>query len=154
VVVVDDNTEIQDLLAMVLEQRGYEVVCFSDGIQAIEGIPMHKPDVILLDIIMPGKDGLEVCDFLKTDPELKSIPVFLMTSATSGSDLADGFWKIGTLADAFFSKPFNPLAVAAYVDNRVLGTALPPELNRHQRGGGAARIPGGVVISTQPAKVK
>ena len=140
VVIADDAQEILDLLSMVLEQRGYTVYVFTDGASALAQIPEISPDLVILDIIMPGADGLVICEAVKSSPATKSIPVFLMTSATAGSEVSDGFWKIGTRADAFFSKPFNPLEVAAYVDKFVMGTELPADLARRQTGGGAARV--------------
>lgn len=140
VVIADDAPEILDLLCLVLEQRGYQVFPFNDGDSALARIPEIKPDLVILDILMPGTDGLVVCETVKGNPDLSHIPVFLMTSATAGSEVADGFWKIGTQADAFFSKPFNPLEVAAYVDKFVMGVALPEGLSSRNGGGGAARI--------------
>ncbi len=140
VVIADDAQEILDLLCLVLEQRGYQVFPFTDGAVARARIPEIQPDLIILDILMPGADGLEVCDSVKANPELSRIPVFLMTSATAGSEVADGFWKIGTRADAFFSKPFNPIEVAAYADKFVMGVELPEGLSSRSTGGGAARV--------------
>jgi CheY-like chemotaxis protein len=140
VVIADDAQEILDLLCLVLEQRGYQVFPFTDGGVALAHIPEIHPDLVILDILMPGADGLEVCDAVKANPTLNHIPVFLMTSATTGSEVADGFWKIGTRADAFFSKPFNPLEVAAYADKFVMGVDLPAGITLRSTGGGAARI--------------
>lgn len=141
VVIADDAPEVVDLMTLVLEQRGYEVLSFSNGRDAWRNIPGIKPDVILLDILMPGMDGLEVCDSVKNDPDLSKTPVILMTSVTAGSEIADGLWKIGTQADAFFSKPFNPLEVAAHVDKFVFGIPIPAEVSRQSTSGsGAARV--------------
>lgn len=140
IVIADDAQEILDLLCLVLEQRGYQVYPFTDGAMALGRIPEIQPDLIILDILMPGADGLEVCDAIKAHPALSRIPVFLMTSATAGSEVADGFWKIGTRADAFFSKPFNPMEIAAYVDKFVMGIELPAGLASKSAGGGAARV--------------
>ena len=140
VVVADDAQEILDLLCLVLEQRGYQVFPFTDGAIALGRIPEIVPDLVILDILMPGADGLEVCDAVKKNPALSHIPVFLMTSATAGSEVADGFWKIGTCADAFFSKPFNPMEVAAYADKFVMGVELPAGLSSRASGGGAVRV--------------
>lgn len=140
VVIADDAPEVLDLMTLVLEQRGYEVIGYNNGQDAWRNLPVVKPDLVLLDILMPGMDGLEVCDSIKTHPELGETPVILMTSITAGSEMADGFWKIGTRADAFFSKPFNPLEIAAHVDRFIFGTELPPELQRSGGGGGAARV--------------
>ncbi|MCG3196975.1 MAG: response regulator [Candidatus Omnitrophica bacterium] len=140
VVIADDAPEVVDLMTIVLEQRGYEVISFNNGRDAWTRIPEIQPHAVLLDILMPGMDGLEVCSSIKADPELAKTPVILMTSVTAGSEIADGLWKIGTDADAFFSKPFNPLEIAAHVDRFIFGTEIPPELNRGGGGGAAARV--------------
>lgn len=137
--VVDDAVEILDLMALVLEKRGYEVWCFKNGRDAWEKIQASRPDLILADILMPGMDGLELCDLVKSDVRFTSIPLILMTSATADSDISDGFWRIGTRANGFFSKPFNPLEVASMVDHLVLGIALPREIISRP-GGGAVRV--------------
>lgn len=141
ILVVDDAVEILDLMALVLEKRGYEVWCSENGKDAWEKIQASTPDLILADILMPGMDGLELCDLVKSDSRFSAIPFILMTSATADSDISDGFWRIGTRADGFFSKPFNPLEVAAMVDHLVLGIALPKEIfDISNPGGGAARV--------------
>jgi DNA-binding response OmpR family regulator len=110
-----------------------------NGARAWDPIPQIKPDLVLLDIIMPGMNGMELCSAIKADPSLKNTPVILITSATQGSDVADGFWKIGTDSDDFLSKPFNPHELAARIDHLLFQTPLPPEL-RHGGGGGAERV--------------
>ncbi|MCA9416564.1 MAG: response regulator, partial [Candidatus Omnitrophica bacterium] len=99
VLIADDAPEIVEMLHLVLERRGYQVVGFDNGKKAVEAIPEEKPDIILLDIIMPGMTGLDVCEKVKNDPATKDIPVILITSATEGTDLDDGFWNIGTQSD-------------------------------------------------------
>ncbi|MCA9429215.1 MAG: response regulator, partial [Candidatus Omnitrophica bacterium] len=135
VLIADDAPEIVEMLHLVLERRGYQVVGFDNGKKAVEAIPEEKPDIILLDIIMPGMTGLDVCEKVKNDPATKDIPVILITSATEGTDLDDGFWNIGTQSDDFLSKPFNPAELAARVDQLVLGTPLPPEFVKRTRSG-------------------
>lgn len=138
IVIADDAPEIVELVSMVLEKRGFEVLSFSNGKKAWEALPEIHPDLVLLDIIMPGMNGLEVCEAIKADFALKEIPVIMITSATNDSEVADGFWKIGTEADDFLSKPFNPMELAARVDRLVFGTPLPAELSGG--GGGAQRV--------------
>ena len=138
VVIADDAPEIVELVSMVLERVGFEIVSFGNGQRALEAIREIRPDLVLLDIIMPGMNGIDVCSALKDDPALKHIPVIMITSATNGSEVADGFWRIGSGADDFLSKPFNPHELAARVDHFVFGVPLPPELSG--RGGGAVRV--------------
>jgi DNA-binding response OmpR family regulator len=84
-------------------------------------------------------DGLQVCNAIKSDTALASIPIMLITSATADSEVADGFWKIGTNADDFLSKPFNPFELAARVDRLVLGIDIPVDI-RSMRMDGATRV--------------
>ena len=127
------------MVEMVLERRGFEVVSFYNGAKAWEALPGLKPDLVLLDIIMPGMNGMELCSAIKADANLKDTPVILITSATQGSDVADGFWKIGTDSDDFLSKPFNPHELAARIDHLLFQAPLPPDLRRGG-GGGAERV--------------
>ncbi len=135
VLLADDAPEIVEMIHLVLERRGYEVVSFDNGKQALDAVPSEQPDIVLLDIIMPGMTGLDVCEKIKNDPTTKDIPVVLITSATDGTDLDDGFWNIGTQSDDFLSKPFNPAELAARVDLLVLGTPLPDEFVKRTRSG-------------------
>lgn len=133
ILVADDAPEIVETIHLVLERRGYTVVSFGNGRHALDAIPSENPDLILLDIIMPGMTGLDVCERIKSDPSTARIPIILITSATEGTDLDDGFWKLGAPSDDFLSKPFNPAELAARVDHLVLGDPLPPEFLQRNR---------------------
>ena len=139
IVLADDSREIVEMVEMVLERRGFEVFSFHNGAQAWEAIPDIQPDLILLDIIMPGMNGMDLCSAIKADEALKDIPVILITSATQGSEVADGFWKMGTESDDFLSKPFNPHELAARIDHLLFQAPLPEEFGRGG-GGGAERV--------------
>ena len=138
IVIADDAPEVVEMVEMVLERRGFEVISFYNGAKAWEALPDLKPDLILLDIIMPGMNGLELCGLIKSDEDLKDTPVILITSATQGSEVADGIWKIGTESDDFLSKPFNPHELAARIDYLLFQTPLPDDLKGG--GGGAQRV--------------
>jgi len=136
VLVADDAAEIVEMIHLVLERRGYEVVSYNNGKHALDAVANENPDIVLLDIIMPGMTGLDVCEKIKSQKETQNLPVILITSATEGTDLDDGFWNIGTQSDDFLSKPFNPSELAARVDHLVLGLPLPPEFTTRTRSGG------------------
>jgi DNA-binding response OmpR family regulator len=138
IVIADDAPEVVEMVKLVLERTGYEIIAFDNGRVALEAIPEIGPDLVLLDIIMPGMNGMEVCQAMKADPKLANIPVIMITSATQGSEVADGFWRIGAGSDDFLSKPFNPMELSARVDHLIFGTPLPPEIV-HKGGGGADR---------------
>ena len=84
VLVVDDRYDNVRLLAYELMDHGFDVVTAFSGAQALDAARTARPDVVLLDIMMPGMDGVEVCRHLKSDPDLRSIPV-IMVSARDGS---------------------------------------------------------------------
>ena len=140
IVLADDAPEVVDLVRMVLEQRGYEILSYSNGLAAWDKIQDNEPELIILDILMPGMNGLELCAAIKSSETLSNIPVVMITSATDNSEVPDGFWSIGTESDDFLSKPFNPLELAARVDSLVFGTALPAEFQSRGGGGGAQRV--------------
>ena len=80
ILVIDDDPDFVEATKLVLESKPYEVLTAVDGNDGLRKVKEEKPDVILLDIIMPTKDGFVVCDQLKKDPELSKIPVIMLTS--------------------------------------------------------------------------
>ncbi|MFH1311879.1 MAG: response regulator [Candidatus Eisenbacteria bacterium] len=105
VLVVDDEEYIQHILNFSFGAEGYEVVTAADGEEAIAKARNEKPDIIVLDIMMPKMDGYEACRKLKADPKTKDIPVILLTA--KGRDVDR---KLGTEAgaDDYVVKPFSP----------------------------------------------
>jgi len=113
VLVVDDDRVIQQLLEVNLELEGYEVVATAaDGKEALEKIAELKPDLVILDIMMPKMDGLEVCRRLRADPELAGIPVILLSARAQDMDIREGL-EIG--ASAYLTKPFDPVELLEVV---------------------------------------
>jgi two-component system chemotaxis response regulator CheY len=112
VLVVDDAHEIVELLAAELGQRGHEVSAARDGCQALEMAAADRPDVILLDVRMPGMDGIEVCRHLKADDDLRMVPIILVTANDRDADLVDG---LDAGADDYVVKPFNSHVLAARI---------------------------------------
>lgn len=110
ILVADDAPDILDLLARLLRIDGYEVLTARDGSQAVELASAHQPDAILLDVMMPGMDGIEVCRRLKADPRLRSIPVILVTAKSADDDVVVGL-DVG--ADDYVTKPFRKEILAA-----------------------------------------
>ena len=116
VVVVDDEPDILNLTKLVLEKRGYQVICTSSGDEALRKIETEMPDVVLLDVVMPGKSGLEVCKTLKADPKMKLIPVVMFT--VLGRDI-DRKMILDCGADSHFTKPFTPDALAKEISEQI-----------------------------------
>ena len=112
VLIVDDVPDNVELLACALEDEGYEVVKAYNGIEAIEVARSTEPDVIVLDIRMPGIDGIEVCRRLKADPELRPIPVIMVSALAEDTDLRKGL-EAG--AQDYIIKPYNVLVALAQV---------------------------------------
>jgi putative two-component system response regulator len=104
ILVADDNESNRELLSSLLGQEGYRVISVSDGRQALEQVSSNSIDVALLDVVMPGKSGFEVCQAIKYNTETRLIPVVLLTSLTGDDDRIRG---IMCGADDFLSKPVN-----------------------------------------------
>lgn len=105
VVVADDNRNIRTVIKMSLESLGYKVLEAANGLEALEIIGNSRPDIVVLDVMMPKIDGYEVCFRLKKSPELRDIPVVMLTAKTNKEDKFLGR-EVG--ADRYLSKPFDP----------------------------------------------
>lgn len=84
ILIADDNDDLRSLLAYQLQARGYQIVMASDGVQAVEKARAEKPDIVLLDVIMPLMDGAEAGAVLRDDPALQYIPVIFLTALVEG----------------------------------------------------------------------
>jgi len=104
IMVVDDNTDILTVVRSILEKRGCEVQCATDGIEVFLRLEEKKPDLIVLDIILPQMDGFEVLKRLKEDPETSDIPVIVLTARGQYRDVLQAY-ELGT--DYYISKPFT-----------------------------------------------
>lgn len=109
ILVADDDSNICDLLKIYLENEGYEVVTAGDGVKAISSFKIYEPDLILLDIMMPRKDGWQVCREIR---EISSKPIIMVTARGEVFDKVLGL-ELG--ADDFITKPFDTKEVAARV---------------------------------------
>ena len=109
VLVADDEPQITKLVAMTLTEEGFRVVTARDGEEAIDRVTSLRPDVVLLDIIMPGMSGIEVMNHLR---EYHPVPIILLTARTSKADVATG---LDAGADDYISKPLHPRELAARV---------------------------------------
>jgi DNA-binding response OmpR family regulator len=112
VLVAEDDSDIRDLLVFKLTRDGFDVVAVGDGNSALEAISGHRPDLVILDVMMPGMSGLEVCRRLRAEPATRSLPVILLTARAQESDVDRGF-DIG--ADEYVTKPFSPRALLSRV---------------------------------------
>ena len=104
VLIVDDSPAEVRLMHGVLEREGYRLVDLHDSMRVEETIAFEQPHVILLDVVMPGKNGFQVCRELKGHDQYKTIPVILVTSRDTASDK---FWGEQQGADGYVTKPFT-----------------------------------------------
>lgn len=114
VLIVDDNANNVRLLSEILEDEGYEVFSIDNGLPVIDTTEVIKPDIILLDIMMPYMDGFQVCQLLKTHPELKEIPVIMVTAKTEGADIKRAL-ELGSFD--YIKKPFDEIEVIARIQS-------------------------------------
>lgn len=116
ILVVDDNKWNVKLLQQILQDEQYEVYILESGSDVLEKSKFIKPDAILLDIMMPGIDGFEVCRLLKEEPETKDIPVIMVTAKTDGQDLKKAF-NLG--AFDYIKKPIDELEVISRLNSAI-----------------------------------
>ncbi len=104
IMVVDDEPELVTVVCLMLENKGFNVMCAYSGQQVFADLEEQKPDLIILDVMMPEMDGLEVLRRLKSAPETSSIPVMMLTARDQPEDILRGY-KTG--ADFYIPKPFT-----------------------------------------------
>jgi len=114
----DDDPGMRALVVINLEAEGFAVTTACDGNTALEEVERVHPDLIVLDVMMPGRDGLEVLEELRNSPAAAGIPVVLLTAKATDADVWEG-WKAG--ADYYMTKPFKPEELANFAHN-LLGT--------------------------------
>jgi len=132
VLVVDDVPANVKLLEVKLANEYYDVIVAKDGYEAISQTKQHKPDLILLDVMMPGMDGFETCKKLKEDAEVSHIPVVMVTAL---SDIADRVRGLEAGADDFLTKPINDIALFSRVKSLVRIKVLLDELRLRDKTG-------------------
>lgn len=112
ILAVDDEPHIRRLVQVNLERHGYEVVTAADGKDALEKVASEKPDLVVLDVMMPYMDGFEVLQALRKNPETRDLPVIMLTAKAQDADVFRG-WQSG--ADLYLTKPFNPMELISFV---------------------------------------
>lgn len=112
ILVVDDEEDILELLRYNLAREGYQVVCAASGEKALKKIKSVPLDLIVLDLMLPGIDGLEVTKKLKNDPENRNIPIIMLTAKGEEADIVTGL-ELG--ADDYVTKPFSPRILIARI---------------------------------------
>jgi two-component system, OmpR family, response regulator MtrA len=113
IVVADDDADIRDLVVFKLQHSGHDIVAVGDGAAAVAACQLEVPDLVILDVMMPGMSGLEACRAMRADPALAGVPVILLTARAQEADIENGF-SVG--ADDYVVKPFSPRELASRVD--------------------------------------
>lgn len=114
ILVVDDEEDILELIRYNLEKEGYKPSCVASGEAAIQSARSELPDLIILDLMLPGIDGLDVCRVLKNDPKTKHIMIIMLSAKGEEADVVTGL-ELG--ADDYVTKPFSPRVLLARVKN-------------------------------------
>jgi two-component system, OmpR family, alkaline phosphatase synthesis response regulator PhoP len=112
ILVVDDEPFILRSLSFVLRKQGYDVHEARNGLEALKAVRAHQPDLVFLDVMMPEKNGYEVCQEIKDDPKLQSTHVIMLTAKGQESDRVQG---LSAGADEYMTKPFSPSRIIARV---------------------------------------
>ena len=114
VLIADDEADILEILKYNLQKEGYQVITAGDGNEALMKAKQYSPDLIVLDIMMPGKNGVEVCEILRTQPQFKDTLIMFLTAL---SDEATQIKGLGTGADDYISKPISPQVFVSKVQS-------------------------------------
>ncbi len=124
VLVVDDEADIRELVRLNLAREGYEILECESGEQALSLARSKTPDLIVLDLMLPGMDGMEACKRLKADPKTTQIPVVMLTAKGEEADVVAGL-EVG--ADDYVAKPFSGKILTARVRRLLRKTAQPAD---------------------------
>ena len=112
IVIADDDADIRELVVFKLRHGGHDVVPVGDGAAAVEACTAEKPDLVILDVMMPGMSGLDAARALRADSNMDGLPIIMLTARAQESDIEQGF-EAG--ADDYIVKPFSPRELASRV---------------------------------------
>jgi DNA-binding response OmpR family regulator len=130
ILVIDDEKDLIELVRYNLEKEGFDVIAATDGQLGLDVVRKHRPDLVVLDLMMPGLDGLQVCQQLRNDPRAGRIPVIMLTAKATEADRIVGL-ELG--ADDYITKPFSPREVVARIKavlRRTASQSNPPQVIR------------------------
>ena len=118
VVCIEDEPEMIDLVRLILGRKGFDVIGANGGIEGLETVKREKPDIVLLDLMMPDMDGWEVYQQIKADPDLREIPIVVVTAKAQSIDKVLGLHI--AKVDDYITKPFGPQELLESVE-KLLG---------------------------------
>ena len=119
ILVVDDDTALAEMIGIVLRTEGFDTVFCADGAKAVDVWRAERPDLILLDLMLPGMDGIEICTRVRAE---SGVPIIMLTARTDTADVVKGL-EVG--ADDYIVKPFNPKELVARIRTRLRPAAQP-----------------------------
>jgi DNA-binding response OmpR family regulator len=142
IAIVDDEQDIRELVAINLKKAGFKVKEYEDADSLLKVLPKSMPDLIILDIMMPGTDGIQACKIIKSNEKTSRIPIIMLTAKADESDKIVG---LETGADDYVTKPFSP---------RELTARVKAVLRRGKAGEGTAVKAGTINIDLEKHEVK
>jgi two-component system alkaline phosphatase synthesis response regulator PhoP len=118
ILIVDDDPDLVEAVTMILESKDYDVIAAYGGIEGLEKAKTEEPDLIVLDVMMPDKDGYAVCKELKADPKYSNIPILLLTAVVSKISTTRYTQQMGleTEADDYIDKPVEPAELVRRIE--------------------------------------
>ncbi|AGS34178.1 sensor kinase [Corynebacterium maris DSM 45190] len=120
ILVVDDDHAISEMLTIVLEAEGFESIAVNEGTEAVPAFQQHQPDLILLDLMLPGMNGVDICRTIRQE---SSVPIVMLTAKTDTVDVVLG---LESGADDYMTKPFKPKELVARIRARLRRTETAP----------------------------
>src|SRR5471032_3163209 len=141
ILIAEDTAAIRHILAFMLRSRGYEVLEAANGNDALDLALTRSPDLIMLDVIMPGRTGFDICSYLKADSRCKAIPILILTAVTQGTGKTDEEWKRISNADDFVTKPFKARDLIRRIERLLNGDANSSDPSPLERSRGPAEEP-------------
>ncbi len=123
ILVVDDDTALAEMIGIVLRTEGFEPVFCADGAAAVDAWRTQRPDLVLLDLMLPGVDGIEICTRIRAE---SGVPIIMLTARTDTADVVRG---LESGADDYIVKPFNPKELVARIRTRLRPSAEPESGN-------------------------
>jgi two-component system alkaline phosphatase synthesis response regulator PhoP len=124
ILVVDDEADILELIRYNLAKDGYQITCVGSGEEALQKVRSESPDLVILDLMLPGIDGLDVCRGIKSDPKTKHISVIMLSARGEEADIVSGL-ELG--ADDYLVKPFSPRVLSARIKSVLRRNRSTPE---------------------------
>jgi two-component system response regulator MtrA len=113
ILVVDDDTALAEMIGIVLRTEGFDTAFCADGALAVETFQREKPDLVLLDLMLPGMDGIEICSLIRQE---SGVPIIMLTAKSDTADIVGG---LESGADDYIVKPFNPKELVARIRTRL-----------------------------------